>query len=667
MKRKITIIRLLFFIFLLLSGLLTGAADNNSLAEPNISGTEKAAGLFDLLTELLMRSTSKEDKAVDDIQKFETLYTKFYYRPQLITEDVLHIMYNKYKTYNVLIDFIEKIPIQKPETVLKLFRWVENFQWFKEEDKALYTSTFQSLLELFSHAARYAPDRNNYDDLVGKMVDIPFDRSLFYDKIFEFLEIELNIKLDKKNLIDFVLEGINNQTLNIDNIDYEFMIKDIYKKNIEEILQTQGVCSLPTLLRINRLFDRLILERENLSTANDIVNRISELLNQLPYAEISKEAPKSIRERVMFYSRESLNKDLKILDDKISNIASISEVKSIIEKIKKNYLSYQLKDHLLTLVYAVNAKNPKLRIFLNPNMVRLHDFGDHKDHTAWNYSGTPSPMNYLSSHYFSGGLSRLNLAFAAKWQDHLFSQTYIHDSTHVQSVLTNLLNLYPLPRVDQIVAYNALLVDFGLELLRKSRDNETVREEVMTELSTITTGYHYRKAVHYLTGKSRDHGLFFSEIKKLGERFFKKRRYLEGSTYMKQLEAFNREPLVVMLKNQAPWFGNIYYYTFGNLSPQQFRMFPQGVANLFENGWTSGEMIDEFKIALSWHLYKKNIPSFLLGEVLYSFIIKTAPMSFSQNHPNDYFSTYFLSKIFDDSYVKSILKKLQQQGYMRLK
>jgi hypothetical protein len=189
----------------------------------------------------------------------------------------------------------------------------------------------------------------------------------------------------------------------------------------------------------------------------------------------------------------------------------------------------------------------------------------------------------------------------------------------------------------------------------------------MTELSTITTGYHYRKAVHYLTGKSRDHNLFFSEIKKLGERFFKKGKYLEGSTYKRQLEAFTREPLAAMLKSQAPWFGNIYYHTFGNLNPQQFKMFPQGVANHFESGWTSGEMIDEFKIALGWHLHKKNIPTLLLGQILYSFIMKTAPMSFSQNHANDYFSTYFLFKIFNDSYVKSILKKLQEQGYMRLK
>ncbi len=500
-----------------------------------------------------------------------------------------------------------------------------------------------------------------------KMVDIPFDRGLFYDKIFEFFETGLNIKPGKKNLIDFVLEGISNQTLSIDNVDYEFIVKDIYRKNIKDILQSQEVCSLSTLLGINLLFDRLLLERENLSTASNIVNRLDELFKQLPYAEISKEAPKSIRNRVMNYSRESLNKDLKKLGDKITNIASISDLKTIIGRIKKNYLSYQLRDYLLTLAYAVNAKNPKLKIFLNPNMVRLHDFSDHKDHTAWNFCGTPPVTDSLSGHHFSGGLSRLNLVFAAKWHDHLFSRTCFHDSTHVQSVLINLLDLYPLPQVNQIVTYNALLVDFGLELLRKSRDNETVRKDVMTELSTITAGYHYRKVVNYLTGKSRDHDLFFSEIKQLGEGFFRKEKCLEGSACKEQLEAFTRGASGARFKNQAPRFGNIYYHTFGNLNPQQFRMFPQGVSNLFESGWTSGEMIDEFKIKLSWHLYKKKISPSLLGQVLYSFITKTAPRFFSQNHANDYFATYFLFRIFNHSHVKNILKKLQKQGYIRLK
>jgi hypothetical protein len=627
---------------------------------------EEQADLFDILTELLERS-NKEKKSNEEIQKFVSLYTKFYHRPQLITEDVLSRMYHHYESHNIMVDFIEKIPIQNPETVVKLLNRAEDIERIDRKEKALYTSIFQSLLELFSHAAKYAPHRYDYDALIGKLVDIPLNQDLFYDKIFEFFKTELKIRPGKKDLIDFVLEGIDNQTMRIENIDYRFIIKDMYKKNIIEILQNQEACSLFALLEINGLFDRLVSERENLSTANDIVNRINEFFNRLPYAEISKEAPKRIRERVMAYSNARLNKDLKKLGEKITRIVDASDLESLIEKIKTKYLLPQLKDHLVTLAYAVNAKNPKLRVFFNPNMVRLHDFDDHKRWTAWNYCGAPPADDNLSSHHFSGGLSRLNLVFAAKWHDHLFRRNLIHDSAHVQSIITNLLDFYPGPRLDQSLSYNALLIDFGLELLRKSQDNETIRTDLMTALSTITAGYHYRKAVNYLTGKSNDYGLFFTEIRQLGETFFKKRKYLEGSSCQELLEAFSQKPLSALLKEQEPRFGSVCYHTFGNLSPQQFHLFPQEVSTLFYPGWVSGEMINEFKIKVGWHLHKKKLPSILLGQVLYTYLNKTVPRFFSQNHVNDYFSTYFLFKIFNNAHLRGILKKLQREGYLKLK
>jgi len=660
MKSSMMAKMVLVFVFLFLSAFFIGALANTSEVR------EEQTDLFDILTELLERS-NKEKKTNEEMQKFVSLYTKFYHRPQLMTEDVLSRMYHNYEKYNIMVDFIEKIPIQKPGTAVKLLNQAENIDRMDKKEKAFYTSIFQSLLELFSHAAKYEPHRYDYDALIEKLVNIPFNHDLFYDKIFEFFKTELKIKPGKKDLIDFILEGIDNQTMSIENTDYKFIIKDMYKKNIEEILQSQEACSLSTLLKINGLFDRVLSERENLPTANDIVNRISELFTQLPYAEISKEAPKRIRERVMAYSNERLNKDLKKLGEKINRIADASELESLIEKIKKNYLLPQLKDHLLTLAYAVNAKTPKLRVFLNPNMVRLHDFDDHKSQTAWNYCGTPSAADNLSSHHLSGGLSRLSLTFAAKWHDHLFSRNYILNSAHVQSVIINLLDLYPGPRIDQSLTYNALLVDFGLELLRKSRDDETIRKDLITELSVITAGYHYRKAVNYLTGESKDQDLFFTEIRQLGETFFKKRKYLEGSACKEQLEAFNQKPLSALLKEQEPWFGNIYYHTFGNLSPQQFHLFPQEVSTLFYPGWISGEMINEFKIKVGWHLHKKKMPSILLGQVLFSYFDKTVPRFFSQNHVNDYFSTYFLFKIFNNSHLRGILKKLQREGYLKLK
>jgi hypothetical protein len=367
------------------------------------------------------------------------------------------------------------------------------------------------------------------------------------------------------------------------------------------------------------------------------------------------------------YSKKALNKDIKQLVEKINSNAAISDLKPIIMNIKNDYLLFHLKDYLLALAYAVNARSPKLKVFLNPNMVRLHDFENRKDRTAWNYCGTPSATDFFSGYHLCGGLSRLNIVFASKWQDHLFSRTYIYNSAHVQGALINMLDLYPDPMAHQSVAYNALLVDFGLELLRKSQDNKMIRKDVIKELAHITSGYHYRKAVNYLTGKSNDHHLFFCEIKRLGEIFFKRRKYLEESPLKEPLEAFNNMSLDSDIHNRNRGFGGIYYHTFGNLMPQHLRIFPQGVSNFFDSGWVSGEMIDEFKVKLSWHLYKKKTPPFLLGQVLYSYLLRTVPRIFSQSHVNDYFATYLIFKIFNNSHLRKILKDLQKKGYLRLK
>jgi hypothetical protein len=675
MKKKITIKKLLSLI-LFISIIFAGTTISSPAAGPAGTGQDSGdnsgekekkpeADFFVLMTALL--ESSSRNQTVPDLQKFMSLYTKFYHRPELITENTLTVLYNKYEGYNVLVDFIERLPIRKPETILKLFQWVENFEWFKKKNKILLTATFQSLLELFCHAAKYAPDRYDYDALLEKMTDIPFTSALLYNHIFKFLGQELGIGANKKTLVDLVMEGIDNETLTIDNTEYKFLVKDMYRENINQVLEAQEVCSLSSLLNLNQLFEELVEYRENLGAASGIARRIADICKKLPYAEISKEAPKHIRDRIMNYSREKLEKDAAKLEEIITKVESAEKLKAQIGKIKNNYLVYQLKDYLVTLAYAVNAKNAKLRIFLNPNMVRLHDFIGTKDHNAWNYCGTPPVTDYLSTHYLSGGLSRLSLAFAAKWHDHLFSRTYIHDAAHVQSVLANVLDLYPVPGVDRIVTYNALLVDFGLELLRKAREDETVRKDVIKELNTITAGYHYRKAMHYLTGKIQDHDLFFTEIKQLGERFFKQKKYLDFFTGKKELEPFNSGAPAEAVKNQAARFGGIYYRTFGNLTPQQIHIFPQDLTNFFDTGWISGEMFDEFKIKLSWHLYKRKTPPFLMGQVLYSYISKTAPRFFSQNHPNDYFSTYFLFKVFNHSHIRSIVKKLQKQGYIRLK
>lgn len=593
---------------------------------------------FTLLEELANRS--KEDKnGTDDIQTFLAISTKFSTRPQLMTEDVLALLYREYGEYNVLVDFLEKIPVQKPVTVVKLFRWVRNFKRLHPGNKALLTAIYQSLFELIYHSSKYEPGGYDYDELLEKLTTIPWDREHFYDEIFEFLRSNLGIGTNKKDLIDFLLEGLKDRDLTIDGTGFKFMVRNSFRQKIEDILRTQEISPLTTLLEINGLLDRL-KNREDLAASNGTGRRLLELCRMLPYAEMSKDAPKSIRGRVVLYSKKEMEEDLDGLIEKINSDTAASEIDALMVKIKNDYLIHQFKDHLVALAYAVNAKYPKLRVFLNPNMVRLHDFDDHAGETAWNYCGTPPVGSHFPGQYLRGGLSRLNILFAAKWYQHLFRRTYVYNAAHVQGFLVNVLELYPVPAAGFDMAANARAVDSGMELLKKARENETIRNEVITALTTITSGYHYRKAVDYLNGKSNEHGLFFSELKKLGE---------------------TRRPGPDNIHN------NIYYYTFGSLTPRYFRLFPQETANLFDSGGVGGEMVDEFKIKPGWHLYKKGIPSFLLGQVLYAYLTETAPRLFSQNSEGDYFATYFTFDLFNNSHLKIILTDLQKEGCLKLK
>ena len=600
-------------------------------------------GILDLLKELLERANAVEVKApADEIRKFVSLYTKFSHRPQLITKETMSLMVAGYDNYNVLLDFIEKLPIRKPGTVLKLFDWVERFESLDKKERALFTSIFQSILELLSHTAKYAPQRYDYDELMEKMMDIPFSRSQFYDNLWEFFDAALNINADKTNLMDFILAGIDNRVLEIDNTRYKFMIKDIYREKIQKILQTQEVCTWPALVKINRLFRRLLAGANHSAEAVDIVHGITEAFHGLPYAEISHEAPRFIRERVMPYSRGMLIRDLAYFIQHTRNKkeAGKKDLIASIETLKKGYLLYHLRDYLLASAYAVNAKNPELNVFLNPNLVRLHDFDGHKDRTAWNCCGTFPGSEDFPGFYFYGGLSRLNNAFAAKWIDYLFSRTIIANRAHVQSVIINLLDAYPVHplNLNRDIALNSKLVDLGFELLQKSREDKALRQDVIKKLSTVTAGYHYRKAVRYLTGKSNRHHLFLSEIKGLAERFLQPQR-----------------------------FCGIYYRTFGSLVPKQIRLFPQDIATFFDSGRLSGEMIEEFKIKSYRLLYEKKIPLYLEGQILYSHFNETAPAFFSQNHVKDYFSTYYISDLFNHARLRSILKNLQRKGYLKLK
>lgn len=624
--------------------------------------------IFDLLSLLLTLSRDNKN-GIDDIQTFTAIYTKFRTRPELLTERVLAELYHNYAEYNVLVDYIERLPLKKPAAVVELFSWVNRLKLFSKKDRLLYTALFQSLFEILAHASLYAPDRYDYDSLIETLIDICNDPQDTYDKLFLFFRERLGVAPGGKALVNFVIQGIDNREMNVDDTDYRFMAKGIYRDIIEKILRTQGVCPMQEFYHINRLLEQLTAEADRGGSVAKIAQRLDEAFQELPYGEISSDAPRYIRERVKLYNRHHLIDDLSTLVEMSTSDDSlnIEEVKRIAVQLKKDYLLPQLKHYLLSLAYAINAKSSELRVFLNSNLVRLHDFDDGKGRTPWNYSGSPHVAEYFSEYHFCGGLSRLNLSMASKWQDHLCRRTYIHNPQHVQAVVLNMLDFFPTPLISQSVTYNALLVDFGMELLREGRDNESLKEDLLKELGTITSGYHYRKVADYLFRRSTSHDLFFSEIKRVGEAFLVKRKYLEISGYGERLLPYTHSPLDRIIEKEEPRFGGIFYHTFGSLTTQRFRMFPQDVANFFSPGWVSGEMVDEFKVKLAWDLYRKRIPSYLLGQVLYRYFNKAAPWFLNQNHIHDYYSTYFLFEVFNPTQLKYIVKNLQKEGHLRLK
>ncbi|MCP4219871.1 MAG: hypothetical protein GY765_34885 [bacterium] len=630
-------------------------------AEP---GSDTAAGnedIFSLLTHLLAVEPGKKKTSVvsDRLRRFVSIYSRFSQRPAIMTEEVLDTLYHSYDDYNVLVDFIEKINIRKPATVLGLYGYVRKMDSLPGKDRMLFTALFQSLLELLAQTAQYGPDLYDYDRLVNQLIQLPLDRVGFYDGVFSFFKKEMHIRRGRKELVDFLLSGISNCNLNINNIDYKYGVKDRYKKNINKILTSQEVCSFKSFLNINRMIDQL-----NKGTYNGTqARKIADVIRMLPYAEISKDAPKKIRARVMAFSRKELKRSLNTL----ANGQSVSQIKPVIDKLKSRYLLTHLRDYLLTLAYAANAKNPDLKFFINPNLVRLHDFDNSKGLTAWNYCGAPPSARHFAEYHLCGGLSRLNIAFAAKWHFHLFKRTMVYSKEHLRSVIINLLQLYPAPQVKPGLAYNALLVNFGIDLLREAPGNPELKKDITAELATLTAGYHYRKIMEYLEGKSNRHPLFFKEIKQLGERFFKKNKYMELAKEQKQLSAFRNQPLKDAVDNQGAGFGSIYYHTFGSLNPQNLPLFPQDLSSLFTGGRVSGEMIDEYKIKMGWHFFKKKIPSVLMGQVLYQYFSTTVPRFMCQNHENDYFSTYFMFKIFNNSHLKKIIKNLKKEGDLKLK
>jgi len=261
----------------------------------------------------------------------------------------------------------------------------------------------------------------------------------------------------------------------------------------------------------------------------------------------------------------------------------------------------------------------------------------------------------------------LNILFAQNWKEHLFSRNIIYDKEQIQSVILNILEFYPLPLISNSQSYIGLLAEFGLELIQKAKNNSNINPEVTQEIMRVTTGYHYRKIIDFLNNKSNEYYLFFTEIFKLGEQFLEKSNHLQEFSSFDKLGILTKTHLSKSVEEELDYFGGVYYHTFGNLIPKHFQLFPQEISNLYDNNWTGGEMINEYKIKAAYHSHKKMLPPRLLGQFLYHYLYNVCRKYFSQNYIKDYFSTYFIFDILNNSHLTKILKKLQEKGLVRLK
>ncbi len=625
---------------------------------------------FRLVQELLKKKRRKGHDS--PITKFVSVYSKFQDRPELISEETLKLFYNGYDKYNILNDYIEKINIIEKETVKKLFAWVKTIEKLSVNDKAMFTAIYQSVFEILSFSSKYHTNGYDFDLLVSELINIPLDKSKFIDHLFTYLNKNMKIPL-RKNYIDgrffeYLLSGVENELVELYSSDYELMNKNILRDALNKIISSQEVIHLSTVFEFNDLFNRLPSSEQ--AAKNSRYNKIVDLFQQLSHPEISDEAPRFIRMRVMSYKRTELNRDLKKLQSLISKSNSEKETKKLIEKFRNKYLFPHLKNFLVTIAYAINAKTDRLRIFINPNLVRLHDFEDSEKNTPWNYSGRPDSSlsaKTIPGFRLKGGLSRLNIIFSTVWRDQMLAGNIIFDKELIESVFTNIFNLYPFSKLKYFPEYASLLINYGVELMDTGIDSPRIKKKLKAEAGKFLSGNAYKNVIDHLDGKAKKPLLFYDQYFKLGKAFLKYEDILADFNLKDALNKYFSLPLKAELENEKKWFGNIYYKTLGSLKPKWRDHFPPETGNLLISGAFNGEAFREFKMKLSYLSDKKKYPPLLQGHFLYNYLITTFPRYYQQNYDKDYYTTYFIFNILNNANLSKIIKRYQKKGYVRLR
>lgn len=621
--------------------------DNKIHFPGGIDAWAAAVGARENSTHGVLKQLAYNSLGKENIRSFISIYSKFYTRPELLTPEVIRTLYTNYTNYNVLVDFVEKIPVRKPGTVLKLFSLVTSIERtaIPSKEKEALTAIFQSLLELLAQSSKYTPDGFDYDGVIDELVKIPPEGAAAYDALFRFFEGPLAISLSPsrvdQSFMDFLLSGIQNPEVTVHDQVYILDASSVAGKKISNVLDSQETCTLSNLERINR---RLAYLRDCADGCGNTGKRLMEDVDQLPHPGFGSTLPPEMGRKLKMYSRSGLYKNLDRLIASTSERASPSEVDALIGKIKATCLLQQLKHYLVTCTYALNVKTSNMRLFLNPNMTRLHDFSHHRKKGPWNHGGISRRLGQTSAYHLEGGLSRLDIILAGPFSENLFGKAIGYFPVQTTSILYNNLDLYPHPHIGGAQEYVGSMVTAAAKQLKKAEGDARLRRTLVDELTTLTAGFRYRKMVRAMDGNTGKLQLYFSELLRLAERLFDK-----------------KEPEGVMNR-----LGSVYYFTFGTLKPYRLPLFPQSLSHLFETKWVGGEKIDELKIKSAYISFQKKFPPELLGHFIYSQLFYSARF-FSQDYKNDYHKTYYVAAVYNYLILNRIYKALRKSGILRIK
>ena len=642
-------------------------------AEALGANKENKNSSFELLKHILRTSNKK-----DSLKRFITVYSKFFHRPEILTRDVIRTLYDNYFKYNVLVDFIEKIPIKYPQTVLKMFSRVKSFNHLpiSQKKKETLIAVFQSLLELLAQKAKYAPHRFRYDGLIEQLLQMPLEDKSLYDDVFRFFSRHLDIDLTPsevdQSFWDFLLPGdpevvVHGQT-------YRLAASPLLKKEIMLMLEKQSTAGLSRLVKINRLLEYFASPSSSQSD-KEMGEELFESLHRLPLPDetddINGDLPAGPEQLPGSYSTAKLFNNFNLLLAKKKNKAPQPEIAAVIREIKDDCLLRELRNFLLTSLYAVTIKNSRLPVFLNPNLVRQHDFFPSPGKTPWNHSEVSQKRSDVRGFHLEGGLSRLNITLAYPYSDHIFGRQLGYKAIQGIPIIVNILDIFPYPLMNRAQEYTGLLVEFAEEILEKSRENPVIRETLEQELMKITAGYHYRTIMEKLEkpapkGKSSDSLLYVSELLRLGENLFNNKTALAEFSQKQGLEVFKEPSLYKAVREEMNQLGSIYYYTFGTLKPYRYSLFPQPLSQFFSTRWTSAEMIDELKVKAVYLSYLKQFPPRLLGYMIYGYLFIAADLFF-HDYKINYHRTYYMHSIFNYLYLNQIYNMMRKQGVLRIK